>query len=111
MKKPTLEKWLRRPNAVHDTIYAWLAHNDAVEKKNRPDTMTVDLYTSQVLPVSALGTSSKKVTIFCPDCKMGRDIDMNRFWERRSDDNEKRRTLKPVRCKNEECLPDNKKNA
>jgi len=104
MKKPTLEKWLRRPNAVHDTIYAWLAHNDAVEKKNRPDTMTVDLYTSQVVPVNSLGKSSKKVTIFCPDCNVGRDIDMNRFWERRCDDHEQRRTLKPARCKNEECM-------
>ena len=45
-----LDKWLRRPHDVDNTIRAWLAHNDALEKDLCPDTKTVELYKLQIVP-------------------------------------------------------------
>ena len=61
-KQRTVDKWLRRPQDVDNTIKAWLAHNDAVKKGTRPDTMTVELYKSQIVPERPSTTQTKPIS-------------------------------------------------
>ena len=43
-------KRLRRPDERGHTIEAWLKYNNVLTNGSRPPTMTVDLYTSQIVP-------------------------------------------------------------
>ena len=78
-----VDRWLRRPHVVENTIKAWLAHNGILKEDARPASMTVDLYMSQVVPVNT-----------CRPCAMCRNrhrhtlytslasccCDLNFFW-------------------------------
>ena len=44
-----VDHWLRRPHDVDNTIKAWLAHNNASKKDICHDTMTAELYKSQIV--------------------------------------------------------------
>ena len=47
-------KWLRSPDERGNTVEAWLKHNNVlISNGARPLTMTVDLYTSQIVPDEA----------------------------------------------------------
>ena len=80
-KSGTVAKWLRRPRDIESTIQAWLEYNDALHHETCPDRLTVEVYRSQDVPVNTSG--GEDVQIFCPDCGLGREIDMNLFWKRR----------------------------